>query len=453
MRSTALLLIALLLAAGCGGTNAAPAVAAKTEAQKANKVSADGMCLEHGVLEAICTKCNPALIPVFQAKKDWCAEHGFPESVCPICHPERGGRPQADVSMPTDEGPAEGTLVKFRTKETRRLAGIETARANNVEHGASIPATATVVYDGTKVAAVNARSAGVVTSIRADIGERVAAGAALAEIESASVAEDTSRHQAAKGRVAAAEATWKRQKELEESGVAPMKDVIEAQRVLDEARAELAAAQAALRLVGSPSASSASYVVRTPIAGVVTHRHPTIGSLVDSGEPLFEVVDTASMWAELDILEKDLALVAVGQEVTLELANVPERSWSGAIQFIAPSVDPKTRTAKARVRVENPDGILRANMYGSARISIGSDRQVVVPASAIQVAKGVPVAFVKKSDEEYETRRVRTVTRDGDVVVLASGVRAGEEVVTTGSFFLMTETLKDSIGAGCCDVD
>ena len=46
-------------------------------------------CKEHGVLEAVCTKCNPALVPVFKAKGDWCEKHGFPESFCPICHPER----------------------------------------------------------------------------------------------------------------------------------------------------------------------------------------------------------------------------------------------------------------------------------------------------------------------------------------------------------------------------
>src|SRR5213594_3526518 len=58
----------------------------------------EAFCKEHGVLEAVCTKCNPALIAVFKAKGDWCEEHGFPESFCPICHPERGGRPASDIS-------------------------------------------------------------------------------------------------------------------------------------------------------------------------------------------------------------------------------------------------------------------------------------------------------------------------------------------------------------------
>src|SRR5687767_579282 len=79
-----------------------------TDRPAASATAAEGeICPEHGVLMAICTKHNPKLIPVFQAKGDWCAEHGFPESVCPICHPERGGRPAASVAR--DEAPPDGT--------------------------------------------------------------------------------------------------------------------------------------------------------------------------------------------------------------------------------------------------------------------------------------------------------------------------------------------------------
>src|SRR6187431_765083 len=116
------ILLASVLLAGPGCARApADGDAARTEAgaekgaEKAVVADADGMCAEHGVLEAVCPKCNPALTAVFQAKGDWCAEHGFPESFCPICHPERGGRPSADVSSSND-GPADGTKVRLKNK-------------------------------------------------------------------------------------------------------------------------------------------------------------------------------------------------------------------------------------------------------------------------------------------------------------------------------------------------
>ena len=87
------------------------------------------MCEEHGVLAALCTKHNPKLIPVFQAKGDWCAEHGFPESICPICHPERGGKPAAAITA--EAAPADGTRIRLRGKETAAHAGVKTAKAGN----------------------------------------------------------------------------------------------------------------------------------------------------------------------------------------------------------------------------------------------------------------------------------------------------------------------------------
>ena len=119
-------------------------------------------------------------------------------------------------------------------------------------------------------------------------------------------------------------------------------------------------------------------------------------------------------------------------------------------------VDPQTRTAVARVRLPNPAGLLRANMYGKARLPLGGSRaSASVPRTAIQRAKSVQLAFVRLGPDEYEARRVQVAPGqwEGDTVEVASGVEPGEEIVTAGSFFLKTETLKDAIGAGCCDVD
>src|SRR5687768_12853204 len=101
--------------------------------KKTGAVASD-MCAEHGVLEAICTKCHPTLIPVFQAKGDWCEEHGFPESVCPICHPERGGRPKTDVTIVDDGAPADGTKVKLKDKALAARVRIETVKAESRAH-------------------------------------------------------------------------------------------------------------------------------------------------------------------------------------------------------------------------------------------------------------------------------------------------------------------------------
>ena len=126
------------------------------------------MCLEHGVLEAVCTKCNPKLIPIFKAKGDWCAEHEFPESFCPLCHPDLGGRPAVDVSdVSTDGAPADGTRIRFKTLETARQAGIQTVKAVDGSDEGAVFATAKIVGDPARMARVNVTAPGVIRSLRA----------------------------------------------------------------------------------------------------------------------------------------------------------------------------------------------------------------------------------------------------------------------------------------------
>src|SRR5690349_15373415 len=148
--TTLLLLLAAALPGCRGGGDAASEEAAARPAATAGE---GAMCKEHGVLEAVCTKCNPALVAVFKAKGDWCEEHGFPESFCPLCHPERGGRPAANVDTSND-GPADGTMVRLRTKDTARLAGIGVSKAVEQPTRRELEVTARVVYDAARVAQV-----------------------------------------------------------------------------------------------------------------------------------------------------------------------------------------------------------------------------------------------------------------------------------------------------------
>ena len=452
-----LLLGFFLLVGGAGcqqSTKSAGNTPATAEGAGQNLAAApsEGMCTEHGVLEAVCTKCNPKLIPVFKAKNDWCVEHDFPESFCPICHPELHGKPAMNIAI--DDAPADGLRIKFATKEVAEQIGLETVKAVSSDQATVVVATATIVADASKTAVVNARSPGVIRSFKADLGTRVTKGGPLAVIDSPNVAADRADLQSARARVESREAAYEREESLHEKGISALKDVQIAKQELEEAKAELAAAEAAVRLVGSGSEQSGSYTLLSPISGTVTGRHFNVGTLVDQEETIFEIMDTSSLWAEIDIPEVHAGEVSVGQTVTLEIEGNPPTSYEGKIQYVAPQVDPQTRTVRARAAIANKDGRLRANTYARARFShplvIGA---VIIPRDAVQDAKGVQLVFVPVAVDEYETRRIRAASFDDQVVAVTSGLAAGESVVTTGSFLLKTETLKESIGAGCCEVE
>ena len=117
-------------------------------------------------------------------------------------------------------------------------------------------------------------------------------------------------------------------------------------------------------------------------------------------------------------------------------------------------VIPQTRTVLARVELDNTEGLLRANLYGTATIlGASSSAAVVVPDAAVQRAGAANLVFVQQQVDTFVARRVRVLARQGEMVRIVGGISAGDRVVTTGSFLLKTETLKDSIGAGCCDVE
>jgi len=455
MRRLLTLLTVVLLAAamGCDGKDdKAPAAADQSALKIEQAREAAGLCKEHGVLQALCTKCNPKLAPIFQAKGDWCAEHGFPMSVCPIHFPERGGKPALDVSA--DDAPADGTRIILKGKDTARLAGIETAQVVAGRGRSEIIAPVNISYDAARVAQVSARAPGVVKQVSGEIGSFVSAGTTLAVIESAAISGDQSRLAAARSRARTAEADYRREAELEKKGISARKEVQAAQHSLSEASAELDALQASLRMVGA-TGSGGRYSVKAPVSGIVTQRTVSLAGYVDSHTPLFEIVDTSVMWGEVAIPEAELGSVKTGMPVVIVMDALGGREFRGSIASIAPSVDPQTRTAKARVRLPNTGGLLRANMYGQARIAVGGTRtSSLVPQGAIQRAKSVKLAFVRLKPDEYEARRVEVASRRvGNMVELASGVEVGEEIVVAGSFLLKTETLKDSIGAGCCEIE
>lgn len=406
-------------------------------------------CAEHQVPESMCTLCNPKLVDVFRARGDFCEAHGLPESVCPVCSPAPS--PSAQAPAEGDGAPADGARVRLKTKEAARQAGLTVAGVRAAGRQTELSTTARIVFDAARVAQVNARSPGVVRSVRADVGAEVHAGAPLAVIESAGVGADQSRLLAAKGRVEVARANHTRLQGLHAEGIAPLREVLTAQQELEQARAELKSVEAALGVVGGTREGGSSYALAAPISGVVTERRATVGRLVGTEEVLFEVVDTSVVWAEVDIPETELFRVFVGANVALVVEGL-SGSRSGKLTFIAPAVDLRTRTAKGRVSLSNADRALRGNMFGKAAIELGGAPGAwVVPRSAVQRVRGVELVFVRLAEDLYEVRRVRVAGSREDELEVTGRLGLEDEVVTDGSFLLKTETQKDSIGAGCCD--
>jgi len=441
------ILAAACLIVGACGRDGGAGVPARPEPA----AEAGAMCAEHGVLEAACTKCNPKLASIFQAQGDWCAEHGFPESFCPTCHPEGGGRPAMDLTP--EEAPLDGTQVVLRTAAAVRAAGIE-VEAARAPAEARLELLATITYDARGRCEVNPRVPGIVRELLVEVGTHVNRGTPLVRIESAEVGATQARLRAARSRSSVAESARQRIESLLGKGMAAEKDLLAAQLELDAARAEVATAESALGMIEIEEGSENRYVLLAPIDGTVIRHSAPAGRMVDAEEMLCEIVDVSTMWAEVDVPKVELARVAAGQDALVSVDALPGRAFPGKIDYVAPEIDPRARTAKARVKLTNEGGLLRANMFARAQIVIAANgTRATVPLPVLQQAQDVELVFVQLAADRYEARRVKTGARHGELVEILEGLEPGVLVATRGSFLLKTEVLKGSIGAGCCEVD
>lgn len=412
------------------------------------------ICAEHGAVEALCTKCNPKLEPVFRAKGDWCNEHGFPESICPICNPrDAGASARGPSSGPANVAP--GTVVRFKSAKLEGASGIVAVPAVRASFDSGVRAVARIEFDPDRVADVRAPVSGLVKQIHVELGSSVKKGAPLFSLSSIEVGQLQGKLRAARHRASTAKLDRERQVRLEQDGVGAKRSVEIAERDLAEAEAEIAALESSLAVSGASRAGgSGAMLLRSPIAGVVIERKGMLGTLATSETSLATVADPALVSAVLDVREDDASRVRTGQSVVVEVDGVRGKAFTGLVEWIAPTVDPRTRTVRVRASLANPEGLLRSNQFASALITVEpATAGVVVPRDSVQRHGDGSLVFVRTGPGVYEPRPVALGRAKDSLVAVSGDVKPGEQVVTTGAFLLKTELSKDGIGAGCCEVE
>jgi cobalt-zinc-cadmium efflux system membrane fusion protein len=192
--------------------------------------------------------------------------------------------------------------------------------------------------------------------------------------------------------------------------------------------------------------------LRAPFAGEIVERTAVQGAVVGEADSLFTLTDTAVLWATVNIPESQVSPVSVGQTVQLTVDSLPGQTFIGKLTWVSPTVDERTRMVQGRVEVPNAAGQLKAQMFARARIvTTHTDRAVVVPMSAVQNVTGIPVVFVKFSDDLFEARPVTLGAKHDDRVEIVAGLSAHESLVVAGGFALKSQLLASRLGAGCVD--
>jgi cobalt-zinc-cadmium efflux system membrane fusion protein len=359
-------------------------------------------------------------------------------------HDEHGET--GSVKMTADVQQQNGVIVAAVKKQ--RLAGV-------------ISVTGKVEANADRIAHVSPRISGKIVAVRASLGDSVAAGQALATIESVELGEALSRYHQSKTKLGLAQSNMERIKSLVEKKIVARKDILQAETDFKTSQTELHTDEERLSLYGvelsdlkGDSHKKPLLPVRSPIGGIITEKHSIVGELADPSKSLYTVADLSSIWVMVDINEKDLAKVRKGQAAIVIVGAFPDQKFRGRINLIADVVDQSSRTVKARIEVPNPGRKLKPEMFATVELALAADARpvVAVPEEALQDLDGKKVVFVAENEGEFAARQVQSGRAAGGMMEIVSGLKEGERYAVKGAFILKSEVkkgeMKDEHGHG-----
>ena len=182
--------------------------------------------------------------------------------------------------------------------------------------------------------------------------------------------------------------------------------------------------------------TQSNLIMRSPIKGVVVKRGVEPGAIVNAGDVMATLANPKELWFLGNIYEQDIRKIQKGQTMVLRSESYPDREFIAKANYIAPAIDPETHALLIRCDVENADGLLRPDMYVSARLKTGEAEAVVVPQSAIVRVREMRYIIIKTGPDTFRRFAVKGYDLDGKRFAVTEGVEPGMQVLTNGAVLL-----------------
>lgn len=199
-------------------------------------------------------------------------------------------------------------------------------------------------------------------------------------------------------------------------------------------------------LVESPELLGKALELKASIDGMIIERTATAGELVDKSKAIYTISDPSQLWAIAEVKERDIAAVKLGQDAAFTTLAFPNEKFHGKVVLIGNQVEAGSRTVEVRIAVDNADGRLKAGMFADVEIvTTILDKVLLLPDGALQTDGENQIVFVALDANKFEKRVVKLGLEQSGRVQILDGVKAGENVVTEGSFILKSEMLKGQL--------
>ena len=305
--------------------------------------------------------------------------------------------------------------------------------------------TGTVAYNSFHTTPVITQVSGPVRRIVVVPGQIVQKGEPMLYVSSPDYSQLRTNYLKAKDAYALAQKAYARAQDLYQHHALAEQNLEQAQSAEVQAGGDLVAAEAALKVLGitDPDAlvkapPTFEALVRAPIAGQVVEQDVSVGQLVQLGATqCFMVSDTSNVWVLVNVYQKDLPFVHVGDSVTIQTDSYPD-VFHGRISYVAAALDPNTRTLQARIETSNPGEKLKKDMYVVATVDAGTiQNAIAVPDSAVlRDSENQPFVYVEASSNQFGRRTVVVGEGSNGQTQIKNGLSPGDHVIGNGSLFL-----------------
>lgn len=287
-----------------------------------------------------------------------------------------------------------------------------------------IPVSGKLAFDTEHLHLASSRVAGRLDRIFVFEGNKVSAGQALAEIYSPDYISAENEYLLARNTVRTFQAGG--DKELLNDAKATFDAAKNKLRVLGASEQEIA-------ILDKTGVVASHLILRAPISGMIVKRNMDPGAFLNLGDSFMSIVNTSKLWFLGNIYEDDYSKVKIGQTLQMESIALPGKVFSGKISYITPSIDPTTHTLAIRCDVQNPDGILRPEIFVTSNLTVGMKHAVVLSKDAVIDIKGSSFVIIDHGNGKYERVPVTIEVYKDDMVAVLSGLTGTERIVTKGS--------------------
>jgi membrane fusion protein, heavy metal efflux system len=330
-------------------------------------------------------------------------------------------------------------IVIPESSPLRKRLTVSAAQAEEV--GAKLLFPALVESDPTRTAAVLTPLGGRVVQINVALGDRVRQGQVLAVIDSPDLGQAYEDNEKAADASQLTQKNLARQEQQFKLGTVSSRDLDQARSDDAQASAEYARTQARLKTLGVKPAQhqphSTLLAVRAPVSGSVITLNVARGNMInDPTQPIMTVADLSTVWVTALVPEKDVSLIAKGQDAQVTLSAYPGKVLTGRVLFVSDVIDSDSRRDKLRIAFPNADVSLKPNMFATVTLLGPRQTRVILPTSALLMNNDRTSVFVATAPWTFERRTIQAQIEEGSTVALDSGVKPGEQVVVKGGILL-----------------